>query len=220
MKTLKYAVLAVFAMGAVAQVQAGQQTNLVQTLSIQLFGVSQGSAFSFGGTSGTNVNSVRVDTRQVILALGTATGNTFSFASRLVLVSPLDGSAASIQVRDGSNSPVDVTDFFNTQELSGSVDGSVTTRTRGGSSSTSVSYLISRFVLQDADGQSLPLHFDVNGFTTITTSTGGFGGQQGPVTDANVAGSGDRSGNNLVLQGSVEIFGRTLEVVQTGPIIS
>jgi hypothetical protein len=219
MKTLKYAVLAVVAMAAVVQVQAGQQTNLVQTLNIQLFGVSQGAPFNFGGTSGTNVNSVRVDTRQVILALGTATGNTFSFASRLVVVSPLDGSAVSIQVRDGSNSPVDVTDYFNAQEISGSVDGSVTT-TRPRRTSASVSYVIARFALQDVNGQSLPLHFDVNGFTTVNSSTGGFGAPQGPVTDANVAGSGDRNGNLLILQGSVEIFGNTLEVVQTGPILS
>ena len=218
MKTLKYAVLAV-AMAVVVQVQAGQQTNLVQTLSIQLFGVSQGAPFTFGGTSGTNINSVRVDTRQVIQALAVATANTFSSTSKLVVVSPVDGGPVSIQVRDGSNAPVDVTAYIGAQELSGSVDGSVTT-TRSRRTSVSVSYLISRFTLQDANGQTLPLHFDVNGFTTINSSTGGFGGSQGPVTDANVSGAGDRNGNLLILQGSIEIFGRTLEVVETGPIIS
>ena len=218
MKTLKYAVLAVLAMAVAVQVQAGQQTNLVQTLSIQLFGVSQGGPFSFGGTSGTNVNGVRVDSRQVIQVLGAATGNTFSFASRLVIVTPVDGGNSKIQVRDGSNAPVDVTEYFNAQEISGSVDGSITT-TRTRTSTTSVSYVIARFALIDAS-QTLPLHFDVNGFTTINSSTGGFGGPQGPVTDANVSGAGDRNGNLLILQGSIEIFGRTLEVVQTGPILS
>ena len=218
MKILKSAVLAVVALAAVAQVQAAQQTNVVQNLSIQLFGVSQGGSFSFGGTSGTNVNSVRVDTRQVIQALANATANSFSSTSRLVVVTPIDGGDSRIQVRDGSNPPVDVTDFLIFQELSGSVDGSVTT-TRP-PRTTTVSYVIARFALQDADGQTLPLHFDVNGFTTINSSTGGFGGRQGSSTDANVSGSGDRKGNLLILQGSVDIFGRSLEVVETGPIIS
>ena len=219
MKSLKYAVLAAVAMAAVAQVQAGTQTNVVQNLNIQLFGVSQGSPFSFGGTSGTNVNAVRVDNRQVIQALGVATGNTFSFASRLVVVTPINGGNSQIQVRDGSNTVVNVTDYITAQEISGSVDGSVTV-SRPRNSSTSVSYVIARFALQEVNGQSvLPLHFDVNGFTTINSSTGGFG-PQGPTTDANVAGSGDRNGNLMILQGSIEIFGRTLEVVTTGPILS
>jgi len=219
MKTLKIAVLAGVVMVGVIQAQAGTQTNLVQNLSVQLFGVSQGGSFSGGGITGTNVNSVRVDTRQVIQALGTATFNTFSsFGSRLVVVTPVDGSSESrIQVRDGTNAPVDVTDFFNFQEVSDAVNGSVAS-TRP-ARSTTVSYVISRCVLQDANGSTLPLHFDVNGFTTINSSTGFFG-PQGPTTDANVSGAGDRNGKLLILQGSIEIFGRQLEVVTTGPIIS
>lgn len=217
MKTLKMAVLAVAAMALAVQVQADQQTNLVQTLNIQLLGVSQGSSFKFGGTSGTNVNTVLIGTRQVIQALANATANTFSSTSRLVVVTPVGGGGAHIQVRDGGNT-VDVTDFLSAQELSGSVDGSVTT-TRP-ARTTSVSYLISRFVLQDADGGALSLHFDVSGFTTINSSTGGFFGPQGPTTNANVSGTGDRNGNSLIIQGSIEIFGNTLEVVTTGPILS
>ena len=220
MKTLKMAVMAVAGLAIAVQAQAGTQTNLVQSLNIQLVGVSQGSSFSFGGTSGTNVNNVLIGTRQIIQALGTATGNTFSFGSKLVVVTPMDGSGAHIQVRDGGNT-VDVTDFLMAQELSPSVDGSVST-TRP-PRTTSVSYLISRFVLQDADGATLPFHFDVNGFTTINSTTGGgfFGSQgQGPTTDANVSGAGDRNGNLVILQGSIEISGHTMEVETTGPILS
>ena len=219
MKTLKMAVMAVAGLAIAVQAQAGTQTNLVQSLNIQLVGVSQGSSFSFGGTSGTNVNNVLIGTRQIIQALGNATANTFSSTSKLVVVTPTDGSEAHIQVRDGSNT-VDVTDFLIAQELSPSVDGSVSTTKPP--RTTSVSYLISRFVLQDADGATLPFHFDVNGFTTINSSTGGFFGSQGQgsTTDANVSGTGDRNGNMVILQGSVEIFGHTLEVVTTGPILS
>ena len=202
------------AMMGIAQAQA-QQTNMVQNLSIQLFGVSQGGSFSFGGTTGTNVNSTRIDTRQVIQALATATFNTFSPTSKLVVVTPLGGGDPRIQVRDGNNDPVDVTDYFNFQALTDSINGS-TSNSRNGRS-TSVSYQIARFALQDADGQTLSLHFDVNGFTSTSSSTGGFL-PQGPITDANVAGSGDRNGGLIILQGSIEIFGKTLEVVSGGGV--
>jgi len=216
MKTLKLAVLAVASLIGVAQVRA-QQTNVVQNLGIQLYGVSQGGSFSNGTAVGTNVNFVRIDTRQVIQALAAASFNTFSSTSRLVVVTPLGGGAPRIQVRDGSKTPFDVTDYFNFQALTDPVNGSVTS-TRNGRG-TSVSYEIARFALQDADGRTLSLHFDVNGFTTTDSSSVGFFGSQGPNTDANVSGAGDRNGGLLILQGSINIYGRTLEVV-SGIILS
>ncbi len=210
MKTLKLAILAAVAFAGALQVQA-QQTNLVQNLSIQLFGFSQGGVSNFRGTVTTNVNIVQVGTRQIIQALGTSTGNTFSPFSRLVMVTPVDGSASpSVQVRDGSNTTVDVTGFFVIQSLSDSVDSGVfTTRTQRG---TSVSYKITRFALQDNDGQSINLHFDVDGIATINSSTPFNGAPLSPSIDANVSGSGDRNGNLLILQGSVDIIGHTFEV--------
>ena len=210
MKTFKLAVLTVAALIEIAQVHA-QQTNIVQNLGIQLYGVSQGGSFSSGTTVGTNVNFVRIDTRQVIQTLANASFNTFSSTSRLVIVTPLAGGGPRIQVRDGGKTPVDVTDFFNFQALTDPVNGSVSSTKTG--RGTSVSYEIARFALQDADGQTLSLHFDVNGFTTMDSSTGGFFGPQGPNTDANVSGAGDRNGGLIILQGSINIYGRTLEVV-------
>ena len=220
MKTLKLAVLAAVSMAVAAQVQADQVTNLVQNLSIQLLGYSQGGSTHFGNTVTTNVNVVQVNTRQVIQALGTANATTFSPQAKLVLVTPGDGSAPRIEVRDSNNQPVDVSDFFDIEALSGAVVGSVSnTKTGRGSS---VTYEIGRFVLQDAHGQSLSLHFNVDGIVTGNISSPIFGPAtpQNSTTDANVSGSGDRNGNLLILQGSIEIFGRTLEVEDTGPIIS
>lgn len=212
MKTIKLAVLAALSFVCTAQVQA-QTTNLVQNLSIQLFGFSQGGVSHFGSTVTTNVNIIRVDTRQIIQVLGAATGNSFSFFSKLVTLTPINGGSPSVQVRDGSNAPVDVTDFFVLQALTDSVDGSVlNTKTHRG---TSISYEVDRFALRDAHGATLSLHFDVNGVSTSNSSTPQFG-PQGSTLDSNVSGSGDRNGNLLILQGSVDIFGRSLEVDDGG----
>ncbi|HWD93106.1 MAG TPA: hypothetical protein VG938_12245 [Verrucomicrobiae bacterium] len=208
MKTLKLAVIAIVALAFTAGAQA-QDTNVVQTLSIQLFGYSQGGVSKFQSTVTTNINVVRVDTRQIIQALATATLNSFSSTSKLVVVTPLGGGDPSVQVRDGDNTPVDVSDLVTVQSLSDSVEGSVVnTKTGRGSA---LSYQIVRVALQDNVGATLNLHFDVNGIATSASSIAP-SSLQIPTIDANVSGSGDRNGNVLILQGSIEIFGRTLEV--------
>jgi hypothetical protein len=217
MKTIKLSVLAVLSMLCVAQVEA-QQTNLVQTFSIQLFGFSQGGSNGFGNIVTTNINSVRVDSRQVIQALAVASFDSFSSTSRLVLVTPLNGGSPQVQIRDGNNIPVDVTDFFDIEALSDSINGSISnTKTGRGSS---ITYEIGRFALQDAHGQTLSLHFNVDGVVTGSSSSPFFGpaSPQSSTIDANVAGSGDKNGNFIILQGSINIFGRTLEVVSGGGV--
>jgi hypothetical protein len=179
-------------------------------LSVQLIGLSQGGRSSFGNTVTTNVNFVQVNTRQIIQALAAATANSFSSTSKLVVVTPLNGGNTSIQVRDGNKTPVDVSDFIVLESDRGSVTSSIlNTRTGRGSS---VTYQIMHLVLQDADGDTLNLHIDVNGVATSNSTTF----SNGPTVDANVAGSGDRNGNGIIFQGSVSIFGQTLEVVDDG----
>jgi hypothetical protein len=208
MKAIKLAVLAALALAFAGTVQA-QQTNVVQNLNIQLFGFSQGGTSSFGSTVTTNANLAQVGNRQIIQALGTATGNTFSPASRLVVVTPLGGGNTTVQVRDGSNSPVDVTQFFILEPLSGSINtGIANTRT---GRSTGVSYEVLHVALQDSGDTTLNLHFDVDGIATVN-STSTPNTVPSSTVDANVSGSGDRNGGLLILQGSVDIFGRTLEV--------
>lgn len=209
MKTLKLAILAAVAFAGALQVQA-QSTNLVQNINVQLFGFSQGGVSNFRGTVTTNVNVVQINTRQIIQALANATANSFSSTSKLVLVSPVDGGASpTVQVRDGGKDPVDVTGFFVLQSMSDSVDSGVfSTRNQRG---TSVSYKIVRFALQDNDGTPIGIHFDVNGVTTINSTTPFNGGPLSPSIDANVSGSGDKSGNLVILQGSIDIIGHTFE---------
>lgn len=217
MKTIKLAVLAVVSMAIAVQVQA-QQTNLVQSFSIQLFGFSQGGSNKLGNLVSTNVNLVQVGTRQVIQALGAADSDTFSPLAKLVLVTPLNGGSPRVQVRDSNNQPVDVTDFFDMEALSDAVVGSVSNTKSGRGSS--VTYEIGRFALQDAHGETLSLHFNVDGIVTGNSSSPLFGpaSPQNSTVDANVMGSGDRNGNLLILQGSIEIFGRTLEVESGGGV--
>ena len=207
MKTLKV-VLSVLSLAWATQVHA-QQTNLVQNLSVDLFGFAQGGSSSFGNTVTTNINVVHVGTREIIQALAAATANSFSSTSKLVLVTPLGGGSLAVQVRDGANTPVDVSDFFVVQVLTGSVNASVLNTKNG--HGTSVSYDVEAFTLQDADGATLNVHFGLMGIATSNSSTPHFG-PQSPGTSANVSGGGDRNGKLLILQGSINTFGNTLEV--------
>jgi hypothetical protein len=208
MKALKLAIVAIFFSLGPIQTYA-DQTNLVQNLRIQLWGVSQGGSFSNAIVTTTAANFAVVDTRGVITALGAATANTFSSASRLVVVTPLAGGSPSYQVRDGMNT-VDVTGFFVAQQQGGSVQSSVVNN-RSGRSSTTV-YSIQELILQDSNGYAaLNLHFDAAGYAVETTRN-----QLSDLT-ISASGTGDRNGNLLILQGTIEVSGGTLEVVPGGP---
>ena len=190
------------------------QTNLVQTLSVQLAGIKQGGASTAGNIVIKNVDTVRVGTDAVISALGAASGNTFSRNARLVVVTPLPGGFSSVQVRDGTVS-VDVTGLFNHEQLSGSVGVSLA-NTRTGRS-TSTDYSIQQFVLRDADGFApLALHFNVQGIAADNSAASSNSGSASELS-ASVAGAGDRDGNVLILQGSITVKGHALEVVPDSP---
>lgn len=208
MKAIKLAVFAALALACAGKVQA-QSTNVVQNLNIQLFGISQGGTSTFGRTVTTNVNLAQLGNRQIIQALGTATGTSFSQLSRLVVVTPLGGGYTSVQVRDGNNAPVDVTRFFVLEPWSDSINSGVADTRTG--RSTSLNYEVLHIALVDSD-VALNLHFNMSGIATVN-GTSAPNTTPSSTIDANVSGSGDRNGNLLILQGSVDIFGRTLEVV-------
>ena len=215
MRVLKIVTATLLALG-IAQTYA-DQTNLVQNVSIQLFGVRQRGTVSNGNLEMTMVDVVRVDTRRTIQAIGEATGHSFSFTAKLVLVSPMNGNAPSFQIRDGTTK-VDVSSFFAYEQLTGSVHSLVRNRRNGNSVGTD--YSIQRLVLQDGAGSApLALHFDVNGFARQIT----VGDRPGADVTMDVSGSGDRNGSLLILQGSIGIFGHQLEVVpeeDPGPIFT
>ena len=73
MKKIKLATLTMMVGLSVLQADA-DQTNVVQSLNISLFGVTQGGSFSNSVVAVTSANFVAVDTRRVIGVLGAATG--------------------------------------------------------------------------------------------------------------------------------------------------
>jgi hypothetical protein len=208
MKTFKLALLAIsFSLGSFQTF--ADQTNLVQDLRIQLYGVSQGGTTTNGNFVTTAANWVTLDTRHILAALGATTSNSFSRASRLVLVTPQDGSAQAVQVRDGSTT-VDVTAFFAVnQAVAGPVVSSFLDTRRG--RSFGAQYSLQHFALQDVqDGASVSLHFDVSGFGVQNLMT------RGSYLNVNVSGTGDSSGTSLIIEGSISLNGGTLEVVAGG----
>jgi hypothetical protein len=185
------------------------QTNLVQNLNIQLVGLKQGPSVTNGNIVTTSTQSARVNTSDVINALETAVGTTFSREARLVAVTPLDGGFSSIEVRDGTNK-TDVSPFFAHEQIGGSVGAGVLNTRTGRVSSSDFS--VQEFVLRDNDFYpSLPIHFDVRGIAVESSSNAPSHGP-GSELSADVTGTGDRNGDFLILTGTVTLRGHTLEI--------
>lgn len=210
MKLIKTAILSTLLSLGIPQAHA-DQTNVVQNLSVQLWGVQPGGPVTNRAVVTTGVARVKIDTRQLIQALGVATGNSFGTPARLVLVTPLAGGDSAIQVRDGSRS-LDVTGFFSHSQLSESVAGS--TSNLLSHRAENLDFSIQRFALHDAGGfPSLSLHFDVSGFASETAPA--IRSNAGNL-ELDAAGSGDLGGKLLILRGGVEVWGDRLEVVPGG----
>jgi hypothetical protein len=189
-------------------------TNLVQSISIQLAGYSQGATQSNSTVIVTGVNNSHVGTDSVIAALGASTGNTFSRYARLVSVTPLPDGFSTIQVRDGSTS-VDVTAFFTHEQFGDTLHTSLTSLGTG--RFTENDFSVQRFALHNAGGfPALSLHFDVQGIAEDSDSA--TAGVSAPGSDlrSNVAGTGDRNGVFMILQGSISVRGHDTEVVPDG----
>jgi hypothetical protein len=210
-------------------------TNLVQKVNFSLTFYEQGNTnlVSKKGvlrTTTVEVNKVRMTTRDLIAALGTATTNNFSAKAQLVSVRDANSSsnAAAIQVRDGTN-VVDVSSFFARTNGDTSVHGSVLDNADG--KLKGVAYSLQQFVVADAaatalsvtnllgvlpTGTNLNLTLNVNGFTTTTYSTLSLKNGATAVIDevsADVSGTGvDVNGAPAIVKGTIDFSGRTIKV--------
>lgn len=192
---------ALLAAGALWTNAACAQTNETLALNIELTAVSQ------NATNSTNVQCVKITSRGIIQDLAASLGTTFSHRAKLVVIAPSDAldNWSAIQIMDGTNI-VDVTGFFDHGQGSLVVQGS---RTRGwGGSSTTVSYSVDSFSLMDQSGfTALTEHFNVSGFTVITSTTRtnkqGTNSSQTDSISAVVSGTGDEQGNPTVITGSI-----------------
>jgi hypothetical protein len=191
------------------------QTNLIQDLNIQLLGYKQGSTSTNRNTVTTSLDAVRVSNRDVIAALGTATGTTFSKSAKLVIVTPLPSGTPVIQVRDSGNS-VDVTSYLSfTQQGNALTTSRISLRNSTGSSTV---YSVQSLSLIDPTGGTTALRFTVQG---VAESTAAITSNAVPdtETDATVTGVGESSDTTLILQGAVRISGHKVEVVSyTAPL--
>ena len=207
MKAFRLAAMAALLVVGTATTHA-DQTNIVENIQFRLFGLQQGDTRTNRNLVVTSVDTTWLGTDDIVQALAEATGNSFSRRGRLVLVTPVDGGTSSVEVRDGDQS-VDVTGFFVLEQLGDSVTGSVLNLRSG--NSTQTIYSVQHIALQDAPGYSpLNVHFDISGLGNDTANDFR---RRGNGLTVFGAGSGDRNGAALVIQGSMIISGQTLEVV-------
>lgn len=192
------------------------QTDEVLVLNVNLDAFSQGSTTTNRTSIVTPALVSEVTSRDIIQVLGVATGNTFSRKARLVLLTPTnDLEDWTVQIRDGSNAPVDVTGFVGHQKGSPSVTSTWVTKANGNAGE--VEYSVDGFSLHDQAGfPTLSLHFNVSGFT-VSSSKGAVKnrvvvGQIDRIA-AQVSGSGDSNGNPTVITGSIHAEGIGTEVV-------
>jgi hypothetical protein len=191
------------------------KTNLVQEVSIQLAGLTQGGTTTNRNNNViTSTDVVSVGSRQVIAAIGAAYGNTFSRAAKLVAVTPVDGGNTAFQIRDGTNT-FGVTDLFEYSQSSGTVSSSVTSGRSGRVSSSE--YSVRSLKLQSYGAIEPSLTFSVQGIA-VESSTAAAGAAAVSETSIDVSGSGTKSGALVILQGSIRIRGNTLEVV-SDPVV-
>ena len=198
------------AMATTLQLQA-QQTNLVQSLSFGLTGIAQGGTVTNRNTVTTAANTVNLGTREILKAIGAATGNSFSPAAILQLVTPLPSGIPYVQVQDGANT-ISVAGFFDVQPLSGTVESSLlNTRT---SRFSGTEYFMELFVLQDSY-VSLNAHFNVNGLAVENINYNA-GVLQSDDLTIQVAGTGDKNGVSVIFQGQILVHGHQLQVISNG----
>ena len=188
------------------------QTNLVRRLDVQLVGFKQGATTTNRSVVITSEDLVRVDERDLIRAIGTSMGTTFSRSAQLVLITPMAEGYSSIAIRDGSTS-TDVSGFFGLADLSGGVTKAVVQPSTGRYQSQVRS--LKQFTLADSGSYTaLTLHYDLSGVALDVFSNGprGFWGD----FEAEVSGSGDRNGELMILRGVIRAEGNTFEVISSG----
>jgi hypothetical protein len=212
-------------MAAALQTAPAQTTNIDEALvlNFNLNAVSQGPTTTTSAGVVSDVRVTRITSRDIIVVLGTATGNTFSKKARLVVLTPTNELEDwTVQIQDGAND-VDVTGFVVHHPGPASVGSAWVQQRTGATGGTE--YSIDGFGLQDQPGfPALSEHFNVSGFTA--TASRGVVNRRGQVTgqvdsvDADVSGTGDSNGQLQIIEGTVDADGIGTQPVVTGGGIS
>lgn len=192
------------AFAALQNIQA--QTDFTEPLSICLTATYEGSAGTNDGVATQSVITTRLTSDDVISALGTSLGMSFTGHAELLLTEASNGLTVAIQ--DGTNPPVDVSPYFAFNASSNTVASvSAFSFRMHGPIVTSNVFGIETFALQNAStSNTVAWHFDVSGLTDATTTVFDAGGTNSATRfslKADVAGTGDYNGQFAVFQGSI-----------------
>ena len=176
-----------------------QTTNVVLGVNISLNGVVQ---------NGDTVTKVKIGTKEVIQAIQPGA----SSKAKLLLMFPADGGDPTFLIRDeGTDNFID-SDTLRIDQIGDSVG---TTTTSNAGVETQKETAIREFILETDT-----IDFDVQGYTTSTSSNKGRSGDElfeltfPTNASAKVSGIGnDDAENPAVLQGTISISGRKIEEV-------
>ena len=192
----------------------GAQTNLVQTLQINLTAYTQASVTTNGTVISSTADSTKIQSSDVIQWIGAATSASFSPKAQLLFVKPLPDGDSSIVVRDGTNS-VDVSQFFS-HEVS---DPRITQGKFDTSTGVGVGreHSLQSFGVSDSSAGTLASHFEVSGlaratFVGVVSKGVALGSAYSFVAD--VAGNGDLNGTPAIVAGTISGLGKKIEVLQ------
>lgn len=193
---------------SLAQTNVITQTNVTLDLDFYLSTVAQGTVTTNHDTIVNGVEFGTINEASIISELGASTSNNFSRRAELWLVIPTKAPDDwSVEVRDGTNSPVDVTGFFTYAPGTNTVGR--TTVSTSTSAVGDTQYSIDRFGLHDQTNfPALSTHFHLSGFTITTTrgvlptATSDLTGEIESI-NACVDGTGEQDGNLIIIEGIV-----------------
>lgn len=190
-------------------------TNSVQNIFFELTFYAQGPT-THPGTNVTKetINEFRVNTKDIIAALGQATSNNFSASARLVSVrdATSTNSQRKVEVRDGSN-VVDVTSYFN---IAAAETNILSVHSLLFNSVTGIGSGITDSIFHlTLTNANLDASLDLGGFATTTAAGIKSGKTILSVDEINAAVAGSGQGSNgvpAVVNGLIKIVGHVIRV--------
>jgi hypothetical protein len=217
---IKASLLALSIMAGISTI-SGQaaQTNAVQNINLELTLLTQGPFKT--NSPATNditatVTKTTIATKDVIGWLGTVTSNSFSARAKLVRITHFNAATnqTTIEIRDGTNAPVDVSAFFSNTFSSEKVDASIYDTATG--LRTGKQFENAHLVLTNAPPFDLVAHFNVSGsakvsFVSVTSGKTVLAADE--ITATSLAGGGaGPDGVRGLITGSIIINGTVREV--------
>jgi len=181
-----------------------EQTNLAQPLNIDLTVTIAGAEPTIDGVLVQRAQHKHLTTEDVVGALGTSLGVSFSTNAQLLLTLSETG-ALTVSVKDGAKTGVDVTGYFVFDPSSNYIE-SVSFRTNTGSLATNFQAMETFGLQNEGTATALSWHFTVAGLAEAIygeIDSGGTMTAKGFALSAQVSGSGDYEGAFALFEGFI-----------------